>query len=376
MRNQENLGNTEEHLQFLLEASHEGLWDWDIDTNTMKFSDIWCRSLGYEPNEVTSNFSFYQSRVHPEDWPLVQQQLQAHLEGTTPIFECENRILMKSGDWRWNHNRGKVVDWDSLGRPIRMLGMGIDISEQKRNIERETLQRRILEQIVKGDSVAQLFHDLCIHIEQIVPSSICTAMLLDKNTGTLNVIAAPQAFETACAILNGTVPGEFSGACGAAAFTGEPVIITDTEQDPRWDGIREKARPLGIKACWSIPIFSDRNKPIGTFAISHTQIRQPSKFDLQLLETSSYLAGVAMQCTQGKQELKHSEDRYRGLFNSAPLAYITSKMDGTVISANAKAEQLLGFENKPITSRSVLEFFAPGVHGRGKSPTPSLPNPK
>ena len=67
--------------------------------------------IGYEPNEVTPKFSFYQSLVHPEDLPRVQKHLQAHLDGTTPIFECENRILMKFGNWRWNLDRGKVVAW-------------------------------------------------------------------------------------------------------------------------------------------------------------------------------------------------------------------------------------------------------------------------
>ena len=301
----------DENLPSFLEAMHEGVWDWNIESNFVSFSGSWCQSLGYHPDEVVNDLSFYERLIHPEDLPHVQQLRQEHLEGHSPIFECENRIVMKSGDWRWNLDRGKIVARDSHGNPTRMLVVGVDISDKKQSEERETLQRRILEKIVKGDSLVKLFHDLCIHVEQIVPSSVCTAMLLDKNSGTLNIVAAPQALESASAILNGTIPGEASGACGTAMYTGKPVIITDTETDPRWDKIREVARPLGIKSCWSIPIFSEQEQPIGTFAISHTRIRKPSKFELQLLETASYLAGVAVQCIQGKQELKNSEDRYR-----------------------------------------------------------------
>ena len=302
---------TDENLQSFLEAMHEGVWDWNIESNFVRFSGSWCQSLGYHPNEVVPDLSFYDRLIHPEDLPRVQKLRQDHLEGHTSIFECENRIITKSGNWRWNLDRGMIVARDTDGNPTRMLVVGVDISDKKQSEERETLQRTILEKIVKGDSLVELFHDLCVHVEQVVPSSICTAMLIDKSTGTLNIVAAPQALKSACAILNGTVPGETSGACGTAAYTGRPVIITDTETDPRWDKIREAARPLGIKSCWSIPIFSEQEKPIGTFAISHTRIRKPSKFELQLLETSSYLAGVAIQCIQGKQELKASEDRYR-----------------------------------------------------------------
>lgn len=233
--------------------------------------------------------------------------------------------------------------------------------------ERETLQRTILQKTVQGHALDDVLHDLCVHVEQIIPSSICTAMLLDKKTGVLNVVAASQGLKSACEVLNGTVPGEFSGACGTAAFTGEAVIITDTEQDPRWDPIRDAARSLGIKACWSIPIFSEQKKPVGTFAISHPKVRHPSKFDIQLLETASYLAGVAIQCAQGRQELKNSEDRYRDLYDSAPLAYITSDIDGTVTSANAKTEQLLGYKIDQIIGQSVLGFYAPGKNGLEKA---------
>ena len=275
--------------------------------------------------------------------------------------------MMKSGDWRWNLDRGKVVEWDANGKPTRMLAASMDISERKMSEERESLQRIILEKTVKGNSLTELLNDLCLQVQQIVPSSICTVMLLEKSTGVLNILAAPQALESACAILNGLVPGERSGACGTALYTGKPVIITDTDKDPRWDAIREAARPLGIKSCWSIPIFSEQKNPIGTFAISHSAVRRPSKFELRLLETASYLAGVAIQCTEGKTALKNSEDRYRDLYHTAPLAYITSKMDGTVISANAQTEKLLGWDLGHILSRSVLDFYAPGKNGVDKA---------
>ena len=376
MNDKNLLTNTDEPLHTLMKAMSEGLWDWDIPTDSVKFSDAWCRSLGYEPFEVKPHFSFYENLIHPEDWPKVQTQLAAHLQGQSPVFECENRIVMKSGDWRWNLDRGKVVEWDANGKPTRLLAASMDISERKMSEERESLQQIILEKTVKGNSLTELLNDLCLQVQQIVPSSICTVMLLEQTTGVLNIVAAPQAFESAWAVLNGMIPGEGSGACGTALYTGKPVIITDTEKDPRWDKVREAARPLGIKSCWSIPIFSEQNKPIGTFAISHPAVRRPSKFELRLLETASYLAGVAIQWTDGKTALKNSEDRYRDLYHSAPLAYITSTMDGTVISANAQTEKLLGWDLDQILSKSVLDFYAPGKNGVEKARQPPYPNPK
>ena len=367
MTDRKTFTKTERQFPLTFESITEGVWDWDIATNTMHFSESWCRSLGYELKEVQSRFSFYEGHIHPEDWPKVKDKLHAHLNGSTAIFECENRIRMKSGDWRWNLDRGNVVAWEPNGQPKRMVGVSMDISASKRQDERETLQRSILQKIVAGSSLEELLNDLCLHVEKIVPSSVCSVMLMDKKTGVLNIAAAPQAFQSACSVLNGMVPGEFSGACGTAAFTGKPAIIIDTDQDPRWDSIREAARPLGIKSCWSIPIYSDGAKPFGTFAISHPEVRHPTTFDLQLLETASYLAGVAIQSVQGREELKISQDKYRDLYDSAPLAYITSKMDGTITNANAQAEQLLGYDREHLISRSVLDLYAPGQNGLEKA---------
>jgi PAS domain S-box-containing protein len=96
-------------------------------------------SLGYAPGEVTSHVSFWESIVHPDDMPRVREALQEHLQGKTRVYRCENRIRMKSGAYRWNVNRGKVVEWDPDGTPRRMVGTDTDISERKQ--AEDTLHR-------------------------------------------------------------------------------------------------------------------------------------------------------------------------------------------------------------------------------------------
>ena len=86
MRDENLLTKPDEPLQTLMEAMSEGVWDRDIRTNSVKFSDAWCRSLGFEPFEVKPHFSFYESLIHPEDWPEVQRQMAAPLTRTSPRF--------------------------------------------------------------------------------------------------------------------------------------------------------------------------------------------------------------------------------------------------------------------------------------------------
>lgn len=126
---------SQKRLQYALEASTDGVWDWNIKTGEVHFSLPWIRSLGYSPQEVTSHVSFWEGIVHPDDMPQVRKALSDHFEGRTPLYEIENRLRKKTGEYRWNLDRGKVVEWDLDGQPLRMVGTDSDITERKRNEE-------------------------------------------------------------------------------------------------------------------------------------------------------------------------------------------------------------------------------------------------
>ncbi|HEY0590519.1 MAG TPA: PAS domain S-box protein, partial [Thermoanaerobaculia bacterium] len=126
------LRESERRLQLALEATSEGIWDWNMVTGEVAFSPRWITSLGYELDEVPGRVEFWEAIVHPDDWEQTKASLQAHLEGRTTVYECENRLRMKSGEYRWNRDRGAVVEWDAAGRPTRMVGSDTDITERKR----------------------------------------------------------------------------------------------------------------------------------------------------------------------------------------------------------------------------------------------------
>lgn len=128
---EESLRDSERRLVYALDAAIEGVWDWNIQTGETYYSRWWIESLGYSREEVTPNVSFWEDVVHPDDKPGLIAALQAHLEGRTPIYQYENRLRKKNGEYRWNLDRGKVVEWDVDGKPLRMVGTDLDITERK-----------------------------------------------------------------------------------------------------------------------------------------------------------------------------------------------------------------------------------------------------
>lgn len=128
---EKKLKKIEDHWQFAVEGSHDGLWDWNLLTSEVIFSNRWKEMLGYEAHEISGHLSEWQSRVHPDDIGMVLQKLQNHFEHRSENYSTEHRMLCKDGSWKWILDRGKVMEWTSDGIPVRMIGTHSDITERK-----------------------------------------------------------------------------------------------------------------------------------------------------------------------------------------------------------------------------------------------------
>ena len=128
---EDRLRSSEELLQLVLETTSEGFWNWDLTTDHMFLSPQWCRSLGYRLLEITPHHQSWERLIHEDDRPLVKTALKTHFEGESKRFQCEARFLTQWGQWRWSLSRGKVVKWDEYGKPLRMVGSDVDITERK-----------------------------------------------------------------------------------------------------------------------------------------------------------------------------------------------------------------------------------------------------
>ncbi len=126
---------SEARLALTLDATNDGLWDFDLATGGVHFSPVWARLLGYAPEEIAQRVETFWEHVHPDDAARVQSVLDQHLSGRLPTKELEVRLRMKSGEYRWFLDQGKVVERAADGTPLRMVGTISDITERKRMLE-------------------------------------------------------------------------------------------------------------------------------------------------------------------------------------------------------------------------------------------------
>jgi len=122
---------SETRWRFAIDGSDLGLWDWDIPTGKVYFSDRWKTMLGFSTDEVGNTIDEWSKRIHPEDMDATMQRIKILLAGETPSLNHEHRILCKDGSFRWILDKGMVVERDSAGKAKRMIGTHSDIHDLK-----------------------------------------------------------------------------------------------------------------------------------------------------------------------------------------------------------------------------------------------------
>jgi PAS domain S-box-containing protein len=145
VRAEEELRESQERYAVAVQGANDGIWDWNLKTGEIYFSQRWKSMLGREENEIGGSPDDWFCCIHPDDRQRVEADVRAHLTGKTPYFESEYRISHRDGSYRWALSRGLAVT-DRNGRPTRVAGSQTDITERKRSeAEREELYQKALD---------------------------------------------------------------------------------------------------------------------------------------------------------------------------------------------------------------------------------------
>ncbi len=139
--------------KFALEGSGLGVWDWNIATGEAYFSPLWQTMIGYGKGELAPRFETWDALLHPEDKPRVQKILQAQFREESAEYLAEFRLRHKQGGWKWIQSRGLVVERAADGRPLRMIGVHVDIHARKEAEEKLRASEAALNQ---AQRVAQI----------------------------------------------------------------------------------------------------------------------------------------------------------------------------------------------------------------------------
>ena len=156
---EEALRESKERLEFALQGGELGTWDYYPKTGTVLYSDLWAKMLEYQPDEVESTMAFFTEHIHPDDIQNVFGRVSKHVDGFAPSYQSEHRLRTKSGRWLWVADRGKIVERDPEGHPLRITGIITDITQRKRAEEALKESQGLLEAAVANSPSGILIAD-------------------------------------------------------------------------------------------------------------------------------------------------------------------------------------------------------------------------
>jgi signal transduction histidine kinase/PAS domain-containing protein len=276
---------------------------------------------------------------------LLEEKIRDTLQGKIVVFRA-------SCCHRDSHPIACEIRLMRLSVPGRQLVHAriIDLTERNLADAMRAGQSALLEMVAKGAPLIPTLSQLLLLIEGQSRGVLCSIMLLDDDGIHMHSAAGPSLPPEYMALLEGMAIGPGVGSCGTAMFLREPVVVSDIMHDPLWTPYRELVAPFGLRACWSRPIFGQDGSVLGSFAMYYREVHQPDGRDLELIDTASDLAGIAIGRMRHERELQRHRAHLEELVAVRTAALTQAKEQ----SEQTNLELAAALENLSITQAELV----------------------
>jgi len=339
-----------DHLLRLMDETqrigHMGSWEIDLINEKVIWSEQTAVLFGVRLEEFSGTIESFLRFILPED--KAKFSLTRDKNTNTGINEAEYRITRKNdGEIRWLSECGKSV-FNASGQEIRRLGMMIDITERKRLEMIQKLESRMIEAVASNLELHQIMDQIVLGIEEIIPNTIASILLIDEEGKYLLNGSAPNLPDEYNKAIHGEPIGPKAGSCGTAAFLKKPIIVSDIATDPLWENYCDLALAYDLRACWSHPVFDEKQKVIATFAIYHDKIVSPGPEQQDTIERISKIISIAICKQRNEERIRRSESRFREAFQDAATGVAITSINGRFLECNQAYCDMLGYSEEEL----------------------------
>ncbi len=189
-RTESELRTSIERFELVARATNDVIWDWDLRTNALWWSESFPARYGYRPEDITPDIESWLDRIHPDDRPAIDGSIHRAIDSAGEYWTGEYRFRRGDGAYAIVLDRGYVTR-DSDGQPLRMIGLMMDVTERRR-LEEQLLRSQ------KMDAIGQLSSGIAHDFNNLLTIIQCNAFLLDRSghadikEATRDVLAATE----------------------------------------------------------------------------------------------------------------------------------------------------------------------------------------
>jgi len=222
-----------------------------------------------------------------------------------------------------------------------------DVTDLQRAQQLQAMEVRVMAMVLREAGLQAILEEMVRGIEQVLPQSSASVLLLDDDGIHLRHGAAPNLPDAFNDAIAGEAIGPAAGPCGTAMYRKAQVVVSDIASDPLWVNYRELALAHGLRACWSTPILDGAGKVLGSFAIYHREVKSPDQDDLALTERISQLAAITIQNYRQELALRESEGRFRQMDEAMDdVFWMEDLRNNELIYLSPTFEKLFGYPSK------------------------------
>ena len=244
-RSRKRLNDAEQRWLFAVEGARNGIWDWGIATGEVFVSDRWKEMLGYQHYELDNDYSVWESRLHRDDKEQVLNTLQNYINNQHDEYESVHRLRHKDGRYIWVLDRGKIVEWDESGRPLRIIGTITDVSGDVKNqrISVDKINHNGLIDLINREVLADELYDLQVFSRKTGQFSSLLMINLD-NFKLINDALGRQLGDRLLMQIAARLSGNFSNAGLVARLGADEFVILAKNLGSEIDQANKRALAL------------------------------------------------------------------------------------------------------------------------------------
>jgi PAS domain S-box-containing protein len=330
-RIERDLQESRERLHVALEGAQLGTFDWHIPTGELILNERWAAMLGYRLEKLVPRYETWEGLVHPDDLELALHRVEEHLRGDRPVYQMEHRLRSSSGEWRWVQASGMVMERDEEGRPLRMIGTHLDITERKLAEEEAARAQAILRAAIAQSPAG------------IVIAEAPTAQVTMRNA------AADRAIGNRWGELASVPLERANEVIGILRPNGEPY---DPSDYPLIRALRrgELVEQEDVIIRW-------KNGQERWIAVNASPIRDSK---------GVIVAGISIflditERKRAERALAESEEHYRAVFESASNGFLVFDLDGQLVDVNRAACEMRGYSRDEMLAMDPRALIHPGA---------------
>src|SRR5437867_5953364 len=340
---EEKLRKSEEKYRDLIEISPDAIYVVDANGMCLLGNRAGAELAGISQDQLIG--TPVTDTYLPEERHVFRERLEKLKTGSTIRFE--RKFVRKNGE---------IVPVEVSVSAIRggyFQAILRDVSERKKAEALLAAEKGILEMIATGVPLKQILNALCLFIEEQRSGTLASVLLLNPDGVHLDCVAGPSLPQEWMQQMETLPIGPCAGSCGTAAYRGSQVIVSDIATDALWNvpGHRTAALKHGLRASWSNPVFSSKEKVLGTFCMYYREPRSPTAKDVELIELATHLVRVAIERDRTEEALRASEQVARGQVEG--LTYSLDVL-ATAPAPDRFLGQMLGTIGRLLGAQSVI----------------------